>query len=264
MTDVSGKNNQSPENGIKEQPPQSTPQPQATGESEGGKSRRKIWPWVVGIVVVGLCGLCALTGLIGGGLYYFNNESDLFGQAQKASPTKTQTKVKKTATHVATKTSTTTSEKTVKPLDPTLTKTVTITQGTPATPTLTLIPSKTLPAEQVSIADCKSAGIQTGQRVSASGYLVIPAGTYNLSASSYSIWLRTGQRSGSKLTVVVHGGKKDNSMYFSGKTPKIINQKGNILSWIKSGTTTIYTTSKKVTVYGTWVSECKIKVDTIQ
>jgi hypothetical protein len=134
-----------------------------------------------------------------------------------------------------------------------------------ATETITPKPSKTPYPVQVSIVGCKTANVQDGQRVWASGYLVVPAGSYSLNAFQYSIWLWDKQVKGNSLSVSVSGGNKPSSMFFdSKKAPRINDSLGRIIPWISSGGYEVYTTSRRVTIEGTWTGECHMSVDAIK
>jgi hypothetical protein len=132
------------------------------------------------------------------------------------------------------------------------------------TPAPTLSPTPTLVPVQVSVANCSTANIQQGRGVWSKGYLVVPAGSYNRNASSYSIWLRATQFGDARMTVKVLGGDKSNSMYFASGKPHIKDNRGRIIPWVSQGGREIYITNRSVTVRGTWLGECSVEIKVIE
>jgi hypothetical protein len=66
------------------------------------------------------------------------------------------------------------------------------------------------------------------------------------------------------MTVKIPGGNKNNSMYFVDAKPQIKDNRGQILPWITRGEQVIYVTNSSVTIRGTWLGECSVKLEKIE
>jgi hypothetical protein len=168
-----------------------------------------------------------------------------------------------TPTHTSTPTFTSTATVTLTPTR-TATSTITSTPTVTATPTITFTPTPTLRPVQVSVGSCESVAAQEGQLVWARGYLVVPSGSYNLSAPSYRIWLQASQLSDVRMNVRISGGNQKNSMYFAGGKPNIKDNQDQIIPWIKRNGREIYITNRPVTIRGAWLGECTMRIETIE
>jgi len=125
-------------------------------------------------------------------------------------------------------------------------------------------PSPTLPPVEVSVANCASAAVQPGQGVWVNGYLTVPSGSYRLNASFYRIWLEASQLSDVRMDVRINGGRGSSSMYFSYGKPNITDNQGQVIPWLTRGTQEIYVTSRLVTIRGTWLEDCYVKIEVVE
>jgi hypothetical protein len=155
----------------------------------------------------------------------------------------------------------------------------TLTPTLPPTPTSTLtptpIPSPTinpLPPLSMDAGDCNSmeqdSSIGMGRTVLVKGNLTIPAGSFELNADQYEIWLTNSPYLDDdkvRLDVLIPGGNKPNSMFFDDqKVPRIINNTGEILNWQKQNGYDVYKTYQQLTVTGIWQGKCPFKIDKIE
>lgn len=130
-------------------------------------------------------------------------------------------------------------------------------QDTSGTPT-----SSPEPVE-IKIPGPQAGTIPPGTVVYATGYLVVPSGSYSSDSATYSIWLQDSQWSKNRLNVDIPGGqKRPNTMYFE-RGPRIQDDRGNVLSWIKQGDSEVYITEQRVRIKGTWLKSDRFKIKTI-
>jgi len=125
-------------------------------------------------------------------------------------------------------------------------------------------PTPNLPPVEVSVANCAGAAVQPGQGVWIKGYLAVPSGSYRPNASFYRIWLEAGQLSDVRMDVRINGGRGKNSMYFSYGKPNIKDNQRQIIPWLTRGSQEIYVTNRLVTIRGTWLEKCYVKIEVIE
>jgi hypothetical protein len=116
----------------------------------------------------------------------------------------------------------------------------------------------------VSVANCANAAVQPGQGVWVHGYLAVPSGSYRTNAAFYRIWLEESQLSDVRMDVRINGGRGSNSMYFPYGKPSIKDNQGQVIPWLTSGSQEIYVTNRRVTIRGTWLEACYVKIDAIE
>ena len=147
----------------------------------------------------------------------------------------------------------------------TSTPTSTNTPTSTSTPTETLTPTVTpTPIQIWPTNNCSSVPAQPEQVVQASGYLSIPAGSYSKNASRYVIWLKSSQWDEIRMGVRIRSGNRPNSMYFSGNSPRILDNQEEKLPWVSRWGQTVYITFDRVTVTGIWSADCYLEIEIIE
>ncbi len=114
----------------------------------------------------------------------------------------------------------------------------------------------------------QDSSIGLGRIVLVKGNLSVPAGSFELNANQYEIWLTESPYLGYdavKLDVLIPGGNKSNSMFFDEQgVPRIKNNSGEILNWQQENGYDVYKTYQQLIVTGIWQGKCPLKIDKIE